>query len=166
MEHFLTELFRTCPILGAEAAGEPPGGLFEWLGPRRRACRPPRAAERVTVGWLLPGESKSIEPMAARLHPKRVQAARQSLHHRVAQAAWDVEAVLGKVRRRMPPWMQQQEAIAAYVVDNIRIPKPGGSSVGIARHHCGQLGKQADCQVAVSPSVAASETGLAVVWRL
>ncbi|MFZ5928369.1 MAG: transposase, partial [Acidobacteriota bacterium] len=30
-------------------------------------------------GLLLPGERKSIEPMAARLHPERVQAARQSL---------------------------------------------------------------------------------------
>jgi len=36
---------------------------------------------------LLPGERKSVEPMAARLHPERVQAARQSLHHLVAKAA-------------------------------------------------------------------------------
>lgn len=47
-------------------------------------------------GLLLPGERKSIEPMAARLHPDRVQAARQSLHHLVAQAPWSDEAVLRK----------------------------------------------------------------------
>ena len=38
------------------------------------------------TGLLLPGERKSIEPMAARLAPDRTQAAHQPLHHFVAQA--------------------------------------------------------------------------------
>ena len=42
-----------------------------------------------TTGLLLPGERKSVEPMAARLDPGRVGAAHQSLHHFVAKAAWD-----------------------------------------------------------------------------
>jgi SRSO17 transposase len=48
---------------------------------------------------LLPGGRKSIEPAAARLHPERVQAARQSLHHLVAKAPWEDEAAPGGVRR-------------------------------------------------------------------
>lgn len=39
------------------------------------------------TGLLLDVERKSIEPMAARLHPDRVQAARQSIHHLVAKAS-------------------------------------------------------------------------------
>jgi len=58
-------------------------------------------------GLLLPGERKSIEPMGARLHPGRVQAARQSLQHLVAQVPWSDEAVLAEVRRRVLPVMQQ-----------------------------------------------------------
>ncbi len=40
------------------------------------------------AGLLLPGDRKSIEPIAARMQPGRVQAARQSLHHFVAKAEW------------------------------------------------------------------------------
>jgi hypothetical protein len=43
---------------------------------------------------LRPGECKSVEPMAARLDPDRVQAARPSLHMRVAKAPWSDEAGL------------------------------------------------------------------------
>lgn len=39
-------------------------------------------------GLLLPCERKSIEPMAARLHPDGVQAVRQLMHHLVAKAPW------------------------------------------------------------------------------
>jgi len=38
------------------------------------------------AGLLLPGDRKSVEPMAARVQPGRVQAAHQSLHHFVAKS--------------------------------------------------------------------------------
>lgn len=117
-------------------------------------------------GLLLPGERKSIEPMAARLHPERVQAARQSLHHLVAQAPWSDEVVLAEVRRRVLPWMQQRGPIVAWIVEDTGIPKKGRHSVGVARQYCGQLGKQDNCQVAVSLSVATREASLPVGWRL
>jgi len=117
-------------------------------------------------GLLLPGERKSIEPMAARLHPGRVQAARQSLHHLVAKAPWDDEAVLAEVRRRVLPVMQQRGPIVAWIVDDTGIPKKGRHSVGVARQYCGQLGKQENCQVAVSLSVATGEASLPIGWRL
>ncbi|YBW38397.1 SRSO17 transposase [Nitrobacter sp. TKz-YC01] len=50
------------------------------------------------AGLILPGERKSVEPMAARVEPTRVQAAHQSLHHFVAKAGWSDEAVMAKVR--------------------------------------------------------------------
>ena len=51
-------------------------------------------------GLLLPGERKSIEPMAARLTPDNVQRMRQSLHHLVAKAPWSDEGLLRQVRTR------------------------------------------------------------------
>jgi len=59
-------------------------------------------------GLLLPGERMSIKAMAARLHPDRVQAARQSLHHLGAKAGWSDEAVVAEVRRRVLPVIEQR----------------------------------------------------------
>ena len=50
-------------------------------------------------GLLLPGERKSVEPMAARLAPDNVRRMHQSLHHLVAEAPWSDEAVLDQVRQ-------------------------------------------------------------------
>src|SRR5215203_2071546 len=58
-------------------------------------------------GLLLPGERKSIEPMAARLDPGRVQPMRQSLHHLIAKAHWSDEALLDEVRNQVLPAMQK-----------------------------------------------------------
>src|SRR3712207_2630895 len=65
------------------------------LGHARRAA----AARAHCTGLLLPGARKSVEPMAARIEPGRVQARHQSLHHVVAKAGWDDAAVLAAVRR-------------------------------------------------------------------
>jgi len=50
------------------------------------------------TGLLLPGERKSVEPMAARLAPDKVRRMHQSLHHLVADAPWSDEAILEQVR--------------------------------------------------------------------
>ena len=55
---------------------------------------------------LLPGERKSVEPMAARLAPDNVRRMHQSLHHLVADAPWSDAAVLAAVRSRVVPAMQ------------------------------------------------------------
>ncbi len=117
-------------------------------------------------GLLLPGERKSVEPMAARLRPDRVQATRQSLHHFVAQSPWSDEALLAAVRRQVLPAIQRRGPVVAWIVDDTGIPKKGRHSVGVARQYCGQLGKQENCQVAVSLSVATWEASLPVAWRL
>jgi SRSO17 transposase len=88
------------------------------------------------------------------------------LHHLVAKAPWDNEAVLAAVRRRVLPVMQQRGPIVAWIVDDTGIPKKGRHSVGVARQYCGQLGKQENCQVAVSLSVATGEASLPIGWRL
>jgi hypothetical protein len=46
------------------------------------------------------------------------------------------------------------------------IPKQGNHSVGVAHQYCGRLGKQDNCQVAVSLSLANSCASLPVAYRL
>ncbi len=118
------------------------------------------------AGLLLPGDRKSVEPMAARVEPGRVRAAHQSLHHFVAKADWSDEAVLAAVRSRVLPIMEQGGPIRALIVDDTAIPKKGTHSVGVARQYCGQLGKQDNCQVAVSLSAAGDHASLPIAYRL
>ena len=94
------------------------------------------------AGLLLPGERKSVEPMAARVQPGRVQAAHQSLHHFVAKANWSDDTVLAAVRARVLPIIKRRGPIRALIVDDTGVPKKGEHSVGVARQYCGQLGKQ------------------------
>src|SRR3954469_25414628 len=119
-----------------------------------------------TTGLLLPGERKSVEPMAARVDPGRVGAAHQSLHHFVAKAAWDDAALLAAVRAHALPALLERGPIRAWLVDDTGLPKKGKLSVGVARQYCGQLGKRDDCQVAVTLSVAAEQASLPIAYRL
>jgi SRSO17 transposase len=118
------------------------------------------------TGLLLPGERKSVEPMAARLEPERVQATHQSLHHLVAKADWSDEAMLTVVRSQVLAAIEQHGAINAWIVDDSGLPKKGIHSVGVARQYCGQLGKQDNCQVAVSLSVANDHASLPIAYQL
>jgi len=54
-------------------------------------------------GLMLPGGRKSIEPMAARVHPEDVRSAHQSMHHVVADSEWSDATVLGAVADRVLP---------------------------------------------------------------
>src|SRR3954466_4083712 len=119
-----------------------------------------------TTGLLLPGERKSVEPMAARVDPFRVGAAHQSLHHFVAKAAWDDDALLRAVRDHALPALLERGPIRAWIVDDTGLPKKGRLSVGVARQYCGQLGKRDNCQVAVTLSVATEQASLPVAYRL
>ena len=132
------------------------------LGDVRRAA----SARAYCTGLLLPGERKSVEPMAARVDPARVGAAHQSLHHFVAKAAWDDAALLAAVRAYALPALLERGPVRARLVDDTGLPKKGKLSVGVARQYCGQLGKRENCQVAVTLSVATGHASLPVAYRL
>ena len=117
-------------------------------------------------GLLLPGERKSIEPMAARLDSENTQSMRQSLHHLVAKASWSDEVLLEQVRNYALPAMQKQGSVVAWIVDDTGFPKKGKHSVGVTRQYCGQVGKQENCRVAVSLSVATWSSSLPIEYRL
>ena len=118
------------------------------------------------TGLMLPGERKSVEPMAARTAPARTAAQHQSLLHFVGIAPWSDEQVLAKVREMVLPAMEKDGPIEAWIIDDTSFPKQGKHSVGVHHQYCGQLGKQANCQVTVSLSVANHSASLPVTWRL
>jgi SRSO17 transposase len=118
------------------------------------------------LGLVMPGERKSVEPMAAITAPERTAAQHQSLLHFIGQAGWSDAAVLGKVREMVLPRVERYGPIAAWIVDDTGIPKKGQHSVGVSHQYCGQLGKQANCQVAVTLSLANHDASLPVAHRL
>jgi SRSO17 transposase len=118
------------------------------------------------VGLLMPGERKSMEPMAARLSPKAVSAKHQSLHHFISESPWDANRLLNSVREAVLPAFKRLGGVQAWVIDDTGFPKKGSESVGVARQYCGVLGKQDNCQVAVSISLANVHASLPAAWRL
>lgn len=118
------------------------------------------------TGLLLPGERKSVEPMAAKLDPDHVEARHQSLHHFVANAPWEAEALLRAASDYALAQLERHAPVAAWVVDDTGMPKQGRHSVGVARQYCGVLGKQANCQVAVSVSLVNEVLSVPCAYRL
>ncbi len=116
------------------------------------------------TGLMLPLQRKSVEPMAAGIDPRHASARHQALHHFVAKADWSDEAMLRAVSAAVLPSMPLEEAV--WIIDDTGIPKKGTHSVGVARQYCGQLGKQDNCQVAVSISLATDEASLPMAYRL
>jgi len=118
------------------------------------------------AGLLLPGERKSVEPMAARIDPRHVESRHQSMHHFVADAPWDEAAVLRVARDWALEQFERHGPIEAWVVDDTGIPKKGKHSVGVARQYCGVLGKQDNCQVAVTVSLVNEVMSVPAAHRL
>src|SRR5437763_8423703 len=118
------------------------------------------------VGLLAAEGRKSVEPMAAVTAPAAVSAQHQKLLHFVAEAPWSDARVLAKVRAMVVPAIERHGPIEAWIIDDTSYPKQGSHSVGVHHQYCGQLGKQANCQVAVTLSVANHHASLPIAYRL
>jgi len=118
------------------------------------------------VGLVMAGERKSVEPIAARTAPERTAAQHQSLLHFIGQGRWSDEMVLAKVREMVLPTLERRGLFEAWIIDDTSFPKQGRHSVGVAHQYCGQLGKQANCQVAVTLSIANHQASLPVAYQL
>src|SRR3989442_15158686 len=131
-------------------------GHTDRAGPLRDYC----------VGLMMPCERKSVEPMAAITAPERTAAQHQSLLHFIGEGRWSDEKVLAKVRELVLPELERHGPIEAWIIDDTSFPKKGQHSVGVARQYCGELGKQDNCQVAVTLSIANHDASLPVAYRL
>src|SRR3954466_2080276 len=137
--------------------------LEGWLEPlpgrlRRQARR--RRGPFSPQGPLLPGERKSIEPMAARVAPGDVQ----QLHHFVSTSPWATAPVEEELLRAADRLGGGPGAVL--VIDDTALVKQGKHSVGVKRQYCGQLGKRANCQSMVSLTLARAEVPVCVGLRL
>src|ERR1700751_6158020 len=131
-------------------------GHADRVGPLRDYC----------TGLVMPVERKSVEPMAGITAPGRTAAQHQSLLHFIGQGGWSDAAVLTKVREMVLPQIERHGPIEAWIIDDTSFPKQGRHSVGVSHQYCGQLGKQANCQVAVSLSIANHGASLPVAYGL
>lgn len=137
-------------------------GLVSVIGHKDRE----RPLRDYCTGLMLSCERKSVEPIAAVTAPARVAAQHQSLLHFVGEGRWSDERVLAKVREMVLPEIERGGPIEAWIIDDTGLPKKGRHSVGVARQYCGQLGKEDNCQVAVSLSIASEQASLPVAYRL
>jgi len=111
-------------------------------------------------GLLLPGERKSIEPVASRVAPGH----EQELRHFVSESPWEAEPIEQVLWDKAETMLGGQDAFL--IVDDTALPKKGDESVGVAHQYCGALGKQANCQSLVSLTLAKNDVPIPVVLRL
>jgi SRSO17 transposase len=109
-------------------------------------------------GLLMPGQRKSIEPMAERLGVDS-----QKLQQFISDSPWQDGQVWQAIRREVIPVV---EPLQAWVVDETGWLKQGRDSVGVSHQYCGAVGKQAQCQVAVELVVSDGEVAAPVGGRL
>lgn len=109
-------------------------------------------------GLLLPGERKSIEPMAQRLG---VDA--QKLQQFITDSPWEEALVWQTIRQTLPAHL---EPLAAWIVDETGWLKQGKDSVGVAHQYCGAVGKSANCQVSVQVAVSDGQVAVPIAGRL
>jgi SRSO17 transposase len=116
------------------------------------------AATRYVAGLLLPGQRKSIGPMAERLGVDS-----QSLQQFISDSPWSEGELWSVVRHEIIPSL---EPIECWVVDETGWLKQGEHSVGVSHQYCGSVGKQANCQVSVELVVSDGAVAAPVGGRL
>jgi SRSO17 transposase len=109
---------------------------------------------------LLPGERKSIEPLAARVAPGHDQ----ELRHFISESAWDQTEIEEVLWQKADAMLGGDDAFV--IIDDTALPKKGTESVGVTHQYCGALGKQANCQCLVSATLARNDVPLPIALRL
>jgi SRSO17 transposase len=138
------------------------GGLTSVIGHADRA----RPLRDYCTGLLVSEARRTVEPIAAVTAPAEVSVQHQKLLHFVADAPWPDEPVLAKVRELVLPAIERHGPISVWIIDDTSFPKHGSHSVGVHHQYCGQLGKQANCQVVVTLSIANHHASLPIAYRL
>ena len=137
--------------------------LSLWIEPFLR--RLPRQGQRrwamtYLKGLLLPGERKSVGPMAERVAPGEAQ----QLHHFIAASPWAVEPLLEVLADEAGRLARDRGM--TLVVDEIVLVKQGSHSVGVARQACGEPERRQNCQILVSLTLCDDELAVPVALSL
>src|SRR5258708_15435808 len=155
--------------MGLDSGTEVADRLATYLGELTKAVGHADRAKplRDYCSGLLGTEGRrSVEPIAVVTDPAHVQVQHQKLLHFVANSPWSDEQMLAKVREQVVPKMTRRGPIEAWIIDDTSFPKQGRHSVAVHHQYCGQLGKQANCQVTVTLSIANHHASLPIAYRL
>lgn len=125
-----------------------------------------RAAMRnYAQALLLPGERKSILPLAGRIAPTvdEVEAYRQRMQQAVAVAQWDENIIYKCIAEKFSASVADVDAV---VFDDTGFAKKGKHSPCVQRQYSGTLGRVDNCQVAVSVHLASDLVGVCIGMQL
>ena len=111
-------------------------------------------------GIIGPGARRSVEPMAERVCPGQTQ----QLRHFVSTSPWFTAPLEQVLRKTVNALVGGKDAVM--ILDDTALPKQGKHSIGVKRQHCGVLGKQANCQVLASLTLAQQEVPVPIALRL
>jgi SRSO17 transposase len=123
-------------------------------------------------GLLTEGERKSMEPIAARMcecpdDPREMQHTHDRMIHLVSRSEWQDEPVRAQaVAYALEAVRARGEKIEVSIIDDTGFLKQGKHSPGVHRQYTGSAGKTANCQVAVSLTVASRSTHVPVDMAL
>lgn len=105
-------------------------------------------------------ERKSVQPIAAELTPGDYD----QLHNFIASHSWDTAPLEPILARTADQLVGGPDAILA--IDDTAVLKKGEHSVGVAPQYAGVVGKNANCQVLVTLTLARREVPVPMVMRL
>jgi SRSO17 transposase len=152
-----------------EAAGERRlegylDGIGELLGSSHRR----ESFAMYAMGLLSEAERKSMEPIAARAtgDPEHASAGHQRIQHFISNTSWNDHEVRVAAARYTIAALEAREPVVAWIIDDTGFLKQGKHSVGVQRQYTGSAGKTANCQVAVSLSVATPTQHLPIDFAL
>jgi SRSO17 transposase len=129
--------------------------LEAWRSKKRRYWAP-----LYLRGLLMPGERKSIEPLAARIAPGH----EQELRHFINESPWEAGPIEQVLWDKADSMLGGEDA--CLIIDDTALPKKGSESVGVAHQYCGALGKQANCQCLVSLTLARDDVPMPLALQL
>ena len=120
------------------------------------------------MGLLSSAERKSAEPIAAMAtsEPESCDAYHQRLLHFLGESPWSDGAVREVAAKYAIEAMQAQEPIRTWTIDDTGFLKQGTHSVGVQRQYTGSAGKIANCQLAVSLSIATRSAHVPIDFAL
>jgi len=149
--------------------------LAEYLQTVTSSLRDRRSRESFALyaqGLLTEGERKSMEPIAARLcacpdDPAEVQHMHDRMLHLISKSEWDDRPVrLEAVRHALAAIKARGEDIEVSIIDDTGFLKQGKHSPGVQRQYTGSAGKIANCQLAVSLTIASRSAHIPVEMDL
>lgn len=149
---------------GIERLEEYFGEVGQVLGDERRQA----SFAMYAMGLFGEGDRKSVEPIAARAcgDPQGTERAHDRLLHFMTDSQWSDRGVRQKAAEHALAAMTARDPVQAWIVDDTGMMKQGIHSVGVQRQYTGTVGKVANCQVAVSLSLATRTEHVPVDFEL